>query len=258
MWQSPPVQTSSPDLEVALLRQHVREKRVARDVERHAEEHVGAALVELAAQAPVRHVELEERMARHERHLRQVGDVPRAHDDAAGVGLLAQEADGLGDLIDVPPVRRRPAAPLHAVDRAEVAVLVGPLVPDRDAVLLQPADVPLAAQEPEQLLGDRGEVHLLRGDEREPLAQVEAHLVAEDADRARARAIVLRRARGEDVAHEVLVLRADRMRGRGIVRHVTDDSACSGGSGTVAHTAPRAQPPCTGSMSVLLCARHPV
>jgi hypothetical protein len=38
------------DVEVALLREHVREQGVARDVERHAEEDVGAALVELAAE----------------------------------------------------------------------------------------------------------------------------------------------------------------------------------------------------------------
>ena len=57
--------------EIALLRQHVSEQRVGGDVERHAEEDVGAALVQLAAQASVRHVELEERVARHERHLRR-------------------------------------------------------------------------------------------------------------------------------------------------------------------------------------------
>src|SRR5487761_632312 len=33
-------------LEAALLREHVGEQRVARDVERHAEEHIGTALVE--------------------------------------------------------------------------------------------------------------------------------------------------------------------------------------------------------------------
>ena len=38
------------DVEVALLRHHVREQRIAGDVERHAEEDVGAALVELAGQ----------------------------------------------------------------------------------------------------------------------------------------------------------------------------------------------------------------
>ena len=53
-------------LEVALLREHVGEQRVARDVERHAEEHIRAALVELAGQAAVGHVELKEGMAGHE------------------------------------------------------------------------------------------------------------------------------------------------------------------------------------------------
>ncbi len=38
----------------------------------------------------VRHVELEERMARHERHLVELAHVPRAHDDAAGIGVAAQ------------------------------------------------------------------------------------------------------------------------------------------------------------------------
>src|SRR5205085_9589280 len=47
------------DLEVALLREHVREQRVARDVEGDAEEDVGAALIELAAEQVVGDVELE-------------------------------------------------------------------------------------------------------------------------------------------------------------------------------------------------------
>ena len=51
-------------------------------------------------------------------------------------------------------VGRRPGPPLVAVDRPEVAVLVGPLVPDRDAAVLQPLDVGVAAQEPQQL-GER-------------------------------------------------------------------------------------------------------
>ena len=209
MWQSPPVQTKSPASRSHLLREHVRQQRVARDVERDAEKDVGAALVELAAEAfAARHVELEERVAGRERHPRKLGDVPGAHDDPARVGLLAEQSNGLRDLVDVTAVGRRPAPPLHAVDRPELAVLVGPLVPDRHPVLLQPADVRVATQEPEQLVGDRREVHLLRRHEREALSEVEAHLVAEHADRAGSRAIRLRHAWGEDVAHEVLVLGA--------------------------------------------------
>ena len=103
MWQSPPVQIRSPTSRSHLLREHVREERVARDVERHAEEDVRASLVDLAAQLAVRDVELEERVARRQRHLRELGHVPGADDDPARVGLLAEQADGLGDLVDVPP-----------------------------------------------------------------------------------------------------------------------------------------------------------
>ena len=139
-------------LEVALLREHVREERVARDVERDAEEDVGAALVDLAAESlAAGDVELEERVAGRERHPWDLGDVPGAHDDPPRVGVLAEEPHDLCDLVDMAAVGRRPAAPLHAVDGPELAVRVRPLVPDRDAVLLQPADVRVAAQEPEEL-----------------------------------------------------------------------------------------------------------
>jgi hypothetical protein len=37
-----------------------------------------------------------------------------------------------------------------AVDRAKVAALVGPFVPDADAVLVEIFDVGVAGQEPEQ------------------------------------------------------------------------------------------------------------
>ena len=86
-----------------------------------------------------------------------------------------------------PPSGVGQRAPLHAVDRPEVAVGPGPLVPDRHAALLQPARVAVAAQEPQQLEDDRLEVHLLGRDERKALAQVEAHLVAEHAASCRCR-----------------------------------------------------------------------
>ena len=62
--------------------------------------------------------------------------------------VLADEVDELTNLIDVTAVRRFPVAPLLAVDRAEIALFVGPFVPDADLVLLQPADIGVAAQKP--------------------------------------------------------------------------------------------------------------
>src|SRR4051812_14670219 len=45
-------------LEVAHLRDHERQQRVAGDIEWHAEKNVGAALIKLATQFAVLHVEL--------------------------------------------------------------------------------------------------------------------------------------------------------------------------------------------------------
>ena len=115
-------------------------------------------------------------------------------------GIAPDLRDHVRELVDVPAAGRRPRAPLVAVDRPELAVRVGPFVPDRDAVGLEVGDVRLAAQEPQELVHDRLRVHLLGREQREPARQVEAHLVAEHGQRAGAGAVVLavpvRRARG--------------------------------------------------------------
>ena len=64
------------------LRHHVGEQRVGGDVERHAEEDIAAALVELAAQPAVSHVELEQAVAGGQRHLVHLGRVPGGDDVA--------------------------------------------------------------------------------------------------------------------------------------------------------------------------------
>ena len=150
-------------------------------------------------------------MARRERHVGDVGGIPRRDDEPAGVGVHADLLDDLRDLVDRLARRRRPRPPLHAVDGAELARGIRPLVPDGDAVLAQPPDVRRALQEPEQLVGDRLEVHALGGDEREALREVEPQLAAEHAAGAGARAIGLVRAVLEHVAQEVFVGRGDRL-----------------------------------------------
>src|SRR5690606_22933755 len=90
-------------------------------------------------------------------------------------------------------------------DRAEVAVLVGPLVPDRDAVVAQVLRVRVAADEPQQLGHDALEVDLLGGDDGEPLSQVEPHLVPEDTARSGAGAVTLGDPLVEDPADELEV-----------------------------------------------------
>ncbi len=59
-------------------------------------------------------------------------------------GSVADHVERALDLIDVPAVGRAPGAPLRAVDGPQVALLVGPLVPDRDLVVAQVLDVGVA------------------------------------------------------------------------------------------------------------------
>src|SRR5947208_4530018 len=122
-------------LEIALLREQVREQRVAGDVERYAEKHVRAALVELTGQTSRGHVELEERMTGHQAHALELTHVPGADHDAARIRVAPEPLDGLGDLVDGASALCRPGTPLPAVDRAELPVLIRPFGPDRDAVL---------------------------------------------------------------------------------------------------------------------------
>src|SRR3954469_1222598 len=193
-------------LEAGHLRDHQGEERVRGDVERHAEEEVGAALVELAGDAALGDVELEEGVAGRQRHLVDVGRVPGADDVAAGVGAAAQVLDQALDLVDLATVGGAPVAPLVAVDRAEVAAFIGPFVPDGDAALLEPLDVGVAAQEPEELVDDALQVQLLGREHREALAQSEAQLPAEDREGAGTGSVCLARAVGEDVAQQIQVL----------------------------------------------------
>ncbi len=167
------------------------QQRVRGDVERNAEEDVGRALVELAGQPAFGDVELEERVARWKRHVLQIRDIPGRDDVPAGIRIGLDRCDHVGQLVDVASVWGGPGPPLVAVDRAQVAVGIRPLVPDGDAVGVQPGQVGVAAQEPQQLAEHRPGVHPLSGEQREALAQVEAQLVTKHAQRAGASAVGL-------------------------------------------------------------------
>ena len=93
-----------------------------------------------------------------------------------------------------------------AVDRAEVAVLVGPFVPDPHAVVVEIFDVGVAAQEPEQLVDDRLECSFLVVISGKPSREIEAHLMAEHRQRAGAGAVALLDAVGEHVFHQFEIL----------------------------------------------------
>src|SRR5262249_34970488 len=160
----------------------------AGDVERDAEEQVGGALVQLERQPALGDGELEQGVTRRQGHVFEVGGGPRRDDEPAGGGGgrvgpgRPSAARSLAAVVDPLAAGGGPGAPLLAVDVAEFAVLVGPLVPDADVVLLQLADVGRAAQKPEQFVDDVAKGELLGGDGREALAKVEADLLTEDAE----------------------------------------------------------------------------
>src|SRR5437868_8159230 len=104
--------------EAALLGEHVGEERVAGDVERHAEEDVGAPLVELEAEAAGGDMGLEQAVAGGERHPVILARVPGGDDLAARGRVAADEGNQVRDLVDMATVRRLPVAPLLAVNRA--------------------------------------------------------------------------------------------------------------------------------------------
>jgi hypothetical protein len=144
-------------------------------------------------------------VARGERHAIEIGRIPGGHDQPPRVRVAPDLVQHPRDLIDRAAVRAGPGAPLLTVDRAEVATLVGPFVPDADAVLAQIGDIGVPLQEPEQFVNDGFQVQPLGSDERKSFREVEAHLVAEDGQGARAGAIGLGVALVEDAPEEVVV-----------------------------------------------------
>ena len=77
------------------------------------------------------------------------------------------------------------------VDRAEVTVLVRPLVPYGNSVILEILDVGISCNEPQKFMDNRLEMHLLGSEKRKTFAEVETHLIAEDALRSGTGAIRL-------------------------------------------------------------------
>ncbi len=125
--------------------------------------------------------------------------------------------DQLRDLVDMAAVRCRPAAPLIAIDRAQVAIRVGPLIPDRDAVFLQISDIGRAGQKPDQLMNDGFEMQLLGRDQREAFLQIKTHLVTENRARAGAGTVGFGRAMLIHMAHEIEVLAHEWTPGKGVL-----------------------------------------
>ncbi len=146
-------------------------------------------------------------MAGRQGHLPNEGHVPGADDVTAAVRVVFQPLHQARDLIHrLRAGSALPAPPLGTVDGAEVAVLIGPLIPDGDFVFLEIAHVGVALEKPEQLVDDAAQVQFLGGDQGEAPAEVVAALLAENGPRACAGAVLAEGAVVEDFAQEAVVL----------------------------------------------------
>ena len=96
-----------------------------------------------------------------------------------------------------------PCAPLVAIHGSQFTVLIGPLVPDAHPMFLQIAHIRVTLQEPQQFVHDALEMEFLGGEQGKSLLQIETHLVAEEAHRARARAVALERTLTQDAVQQV-------------------------------------------------------
>jgi signal peptidase I len=198
-------------LEIAYLGDHQGQQGVGRYIKGNAEEDVGAALIKLTAQSGLaigvaRYIKLEKSVTRHQCHLRQIGHIPGADDQSAAVGRLFYLRDQLGDLVDGLAISAIPATPLFAIDGSELAVCIGPFVPDGYAMVVQVFDIRLAAQEPEQFIDDAFEMQLFGRDQGKSFRQVETNLVAEDAEGSRSGTIRFFCAGVEDMLEKIVVL----------------------------------------------------
>ena len=118
---------------------------------------------------------------------------------------MLEALDDLGNLIERRTIGPAPAAPLSAVDSAQVALIVGPLVPDFDFVFIQVANVGVTTQKPKEFVHDGFEVHFFGGEKGEGLRQVKPHLVAKNRQSASARAIVSFHTLIENFFHKIVI-----------------------------------------------------
>src|SRR5262249_6670207 len=145
-------------------------------------------------------------MARRQRHAFDLGGIPGGHDQPARIRVSPGFIDDIGDLVDATAIGGRPRAPLMPIDRTEIAVGVGPFIPNAHAMLVEVFDIGIAAQEPEQLVDDRFDVQLLGGQQWKAALKVEPHLMPEDRARCDAGAISFLDALAEHTLNQVEIL----------------------------------------------------
>src|ERR1043166_5169817 len=113
-------------------------------------------------------------------HFVQFPHIPGTDDQPSAVRVVFDLLNDLVDLVNGTTIRGLPITPLSAVNPAEIAIVVGPFVPNADAVFVEVLDVSVSAQKPEQLVNYRFEVELFGSQQGESVFQWESLLRAEE------------------------------------------------------------------------------
>ena len=145
-------------------------------------------------------------MARRQLHCGHFSNIPSTHHDTAAIGRVFDLVNDLCNLVDGSTIAIGPSAPLAAIDGTQVSILVGPLVPDAYAMLLQPSHIGVTTQEPQQFIDDGLEVHLLGRQQGESVGQIAAQLIAEHTACACSRAVFLVHTVFHHMAHQIKIL----------------------------------------------------
>src|SRR5690625_6445960 len=128
--------------------------RITGDIKWHPQKQVGTALIELARQASLSHIKLEQSVTGRQGHaplrhiflraqalLWQISRIPSAHNEAARVWLARNLLHHLTDLINGATIRTGPATRPLAVNRSQVPHPTGPPTHYAVPALLQPLHI---------------------------------------------------------------------------------------------------------------------
>ncbi|MNC28822.1 hypothetical protein D3C75_770460 [compost metagenome] len=121
-------------LKPGLLGDHMSQQRIAGDVEGQSQESIHGTHGQHAGQLAVRDIELKYKMAGRQLHLLYFTHIPGADDMTAGIRVVFNRIDYSSNLVNMAPIRTLPRPPLRTIDGSKLAILVGPLIPDRNSV----------------------------------------------------------------------------------------------------------------------------
>jgi len=164
-------------LKPCMLCHHHQEERIRGNVKGNSQEDIGTSLVELTGKFPIGNVKLEEDVAWRKCHIVQLTYVPGTNYMPPGIGVLLNRIQHLAYLVDMCPIRCRPASPLVPIYMAQLSIFIGPFIPDLYPMVVEVSCIGIAIEKPEQLMNDGFQVKFFGGHQWETILQVKAHLV---------------------------------------------------------------------------------